>query len=278
VRISEIISQTVRRLAGAGIQNPALDAELLLSHSLSSDRMRLHVEPDRELTEAEERTMGRLVRRRLKFEPIAYILGKKEFYSLEFMVNRNVLIPRPETELVVDLAVYYAPPGARVADIGTGSGAIAVSVKHSRSDLEVYAVDISKRALDVARKNAAAIVGKNKIRFLHGDLFGPLAGMSFHVIAANPPYVDRKQAGSLQRDLSHEPEAALFSDERGGEVAGRIVKEAGGYLASGGVLIMEIGDTMKDFVLETGGGCGFAVSVLNDHAGLPRVAVMRKGD
>jgi release factor glutamine methyltransferase len=278
VRISEIMSQTVGELARAGVQNPVLDAELLLSHSLLSDRMRLHVGPDRELTEDEVRRMGRLVKRRLKFEPIAYILGKKEFYSLEFMVNRDVLIPRPETELVVDLVVYYAPAGARVADIGTGSGAIAVSVKHSRPDLEVYAVDISKRAVSVARRNAAAIVGKNKIKFLHGDLFKPLEGMRFRVIAANPPYIDRKHAGSLQKDLSHEPEAALFSDEGGGEVAERIVREAEDYLAPGGVLIMEIGDTMKDFVQETGGRIGFAVSVLNDYAGLPRVAVMKRGD
>ena len=275
MRISEIISRTVNELKQAGIQNPVLDAELLVSQPLAVDRMRLHVDADRELTSAEVGRIRRLVGRRLRFEPIAYILGKKEFYSLEFQVNRDVLIPRPETELVVDLVIYYARPGARIADIGTGSGAIAVSVKHSRPDLEVHATDISAKAVSVARRNASAILGKNKIKFHQGDLFEPLAGSRFQVIAVTPPYIDRERAGALQQDLSYEPEAALFSDGEGGAVIGKIIRDAGDYLYPGGMLLMEIGDTMNDFVQKSGERGGFTVSVLNDYAGLPRVAIMK---
>jgi release factor glutamine methyltransferase len=259
-----------------GIPSAVLDTELLVAHVLGTDRHLLRVDDDRALTVAEERRILGLARRRLTFEPVAYILGSKEFYSLDFLVNRNVLIPRPETELLVDMAVYYARLNASVADIGTGSGAIAVALKRERPDLDVHATDISAKALAVARKNADRLLGKKKIRFHQGSLFEPLAGMRFQVIAVNPPYVDRKAAGSLQKDLSFEPEVALFAARGGRVMVGRVIKKAGRFLTGDGVLIIEIGDDMKDFVKETGAASGFSVSVLNDYSGLPRVAVMKK--
>jgi release factor glutamine methyltransferase len=276
VRISEMVSYAEARFREAGIRNPLLDAELLTSHYLGLDRMRLHVDRDRELTAKESGGIMRFIKRRLAFEPVAYILGKKEFYSLDFSVTRDVLIPRPETELVVDLVVYYARLNARVVDIGTGSGSIAVSVKYTRQDLEVHATDISSKALSIARKNASAILGKNKIKFHQGDLFGPLAGLQFQVIAANPPYVDKTRAGSYQKDLCYEPGLALFSSNEGTAAIDKIVGGASSYLEDGGCLIMEIGDTMKDYVGKTGKNRGFSVSVLNDYSGLPRVAVMKR--
>ncbi len=275
MRISEMVSYAQAGFKKAGIQSPLLDAELLTSHCLGLDRMRLHVDKDRELTPKESGSIMRLVKRRLAFEPIAYILGKKEFYSLEFFVTKDVLIPRPETELVVDLMVYYAGRNARVVDIGTGSGSIAVSVKYTRQDLEVHATDLSPKALKVARKNSTAILGKNKVIFHQGDLFKPLSGMRFGVIAANPPYVD-KHGPPFQKELGYEPELALFSRDQGTGAIQKIIGGASPYLDAGGWLIMEIGDTMKDFVTETGRGRGFSVSVLNDYSGLPRVAVMKK--
>ncbi|OHD65699.1 MAG: protein-(glutamine-N5) methyltransferase, release factor-specific [Spirochaetes bacterium RBG_13_51_14] len=253
-----------------------MDAELLISHALDTERFRLHAVDDRELTADELRRINRLIRRRVQFEPIAYILGRKEFYSLDFIVNRHVLIPRPETELLVDLTVYHARQNAPVVDIGTGSGAIAISVKHSRSDLEVHATDISSEALATARKNAARILGRNRIRFHRGDLFKPLSGMRFQVIAVNPPYVDKKCALWLQKDLSFEPEVALFSGRKGRETIERVIAGSGGHLTDDGVLIMEIGDDMMDFIKKAGKGKGYSVSVLNDYSGLPRVAVMNR--
>jgi release factor glutamine methyltransferase len=276
VRISQMLAAVTGQLKEAGIPGPALDAELLVAGAIGTERYRLHVDDDRELGQAESAKIRRMTRRRLLFEPMAYILGFKEFYSLDFIVNRNVLIPRPETELLVDMVIYYARQNSRIVDIGTGSGAIAVSVKHSRADLEVNATDISAKALGVARKNAARILGKNSIRFHRGNLFGPLKGMRFQVIAVNPPYVDKKMSGLLQKDLFFEPAEALFAGKGGMETIERIIAQSGRFLTDDGVLIMEIGDEMKDFVKKTGSGKGFAVSVLKDYSGLPRVAVMKK--
>ncbi len=271
-----MVAAVAGQLKEAGIPSPLLDAELLVAGILGTDRYRLRVGDDRELERVEAARISRLVRRRLMFEPMAYILGSKEFYSLEFAVNRDVLIPRPETELLVDMVIYYAPRNAAIVDIGTGSGAIAVAVKHSRADLTVHATDVSEKALAVARRNAARILGKNRIVFHRGDLFDPLRGKSFQVIAVNPPYVDRDAATALQKDISFEPEAALFSGDGGRETVGRVIAESGGFLGDEGVLIMEIGDDMKEFVRTAGTGVGYTVSVLNDYSGLPRVAVMKK--
>lgn len=276
MRISEIRAAVMKQLKEAGIPGPALDAELLLAHALNTDRYRLLAADDRTLSRKEIGRINRLARRREQCEPVAYILGRKEFYSHDFIVNRDVLIPRPETELLVDMAVYYARQNASVVDIGTGSGAIAVSLKYARRDLDVHATDISAGALKTARKNAVRILGKNMIRFHLGDLYEPLSGMRFQVIAVNPPYVNRKSAGSLQRDLSYEPEVALFSGRGGRDTIGRVIAKSGRHLADGGVLIMEIGEEMKDFVKRSGKSRGFVVSVLNDYSGLPRVAVMKK--
>lgn len=276
MRVSEMVAAVAGQLKEAGIPSPLLDAELLVASILGTDRYRLRIDDDRELKRAEAARIGRLARRRLMFEPMAYILGNKEFYSLDFVVNPDVLIPRPETELLVDMVIYYARRNAAVVDIGTGSGAIAVAVKHSRSDLTVHATDVSEKALAVAQRNAARILGRNRILFHRGDLFEPLGGMGFQVIAVNPPYVDRAAASALQKDLSFEPETALFSGDGGRETVGRVIAESGVFLDDDGVLIMEIGDDMKEFVKTAGTGGGYAVSVLNDYSGLPRVAVMKK--
>lgn len=276
MRVSQMLNAVTGQLKDAGIPSAALDAELLIAGVIGMDRHRLRVADDRELAQTETARIGRLARRRLRFEPMAYILGVKEFYSLEFAVNRNVLIPRPETELLVDMAVYYARQNAAVVDIGTGSGAIAVSIKHTRADLDVHATDLSSKALTVARGNALRILGRNRITFHRGDLFGPLAGMRFDVIVSNPPYIDRTISGSLQKDLAYEPAEALYSGNYGRETVQRIISQAGGSMADGGVLIMEIGSDMKDFAIQTGRAADYAVSVLNDYAGLPRVAILKK--
>ncbi|MBN2078775.1 MAG: peptide chain release factor N(5)-glutamine methyltransferase [Spirochaetes bacterium] len=274
--VSEIVGVVSGRLKEAGIPGPLLDAELLVAHALGVDRQALLAGRDRPLADDEMRRIKRLTVRRERFEPVAYILGRREFYSLDFIVNRHVLIPRPETELLVDMAIYYAKMNARVVDIGTGSGAVAVAVKHARRDLEVHATDISPRALAVARKNAARITGKGSVRFHRGDLFEGLGGMRFQVIAANPPYVDPAAAPTLQRDLSFEPPVALYAGEEGRETAGRIIDESGDLLDEEGVLIMEMGDDMGNFVRESGSCRGYAVSILNDYSGKPRIAVMKK--
>jgi release factor glutamine methyltransferase len=151
------------------------------------ERFRLKVYPERELTPEELEEVRASVARRMKHEPGAYITGKKEFYSLEFQVDSRVLIPRPETELAVDLAVYYAPMNGLVLDLCTGSGAIAVALRHNRSDLDVIATDLSGEALDLAEKNCSGILKPGAIEFRQGHLFDPVEGMVFDCIVFQPP-------------------------------------------------------------------------------------------
>ncbi len=277
MRVKSALENAAARLRDAGVDTPRLDAELLLAHATGRERFSLITGDTIEITEEEQGVFSGLLERRIAREPVAYLTGAKEFYSLEYMVNREVLIPRPETELLVDCAIYYARQEGRVIDVGTGSGAIAVSLQHNRPDLALWAVDISKGALKVAKENARLILGDHRIRFLQGDLFGPVKGMTFDVIVSNPPYVDPGTKDELCPDILHEPETALFAGDRGREIIRRIINEAGEYLETGGALILEMGDGMKEFVFSTSETSGYGVSVLSDYAGRPRVAVLRKG-
>ena len=273
--VSEYMRAVAAELKNAGIGTYLLDSEILVSHALNTDRFRLLANCEKSLAPEEMKEIDRLVKRRLRFEPVAYITQRKEFYSLEFFVNRSVLIPRPETELLVDLVIYYAPQNGSVIDLGTGSGAIAVAVKHNRADCVVYGTDISRKALRVASANARAILGCKAVVFKEGDLFNAVSEESFDIIVSNPPYVDREKAEFLQKDLLHEPEVALFAGDHGRETIRKIVYESKDHLHPRGIVLVEIGEEMKDFIADLGNREGFSVSVLNDHAGLPRVAVLK---
>lgn len=275
ITIGECLQEAAAALSAAGVENAALDAEVLIGHFCGMERYQVKAYPEREVKSDQYEKIADAVARRSSFEPVAYITGKKEFYSLEFSVNRDVLIPRPETELLVDLASYYIPMNGKALDLCTGCGCIAVAVKHSRSDADITASDISQRALVVAKKNAEAILGKNKLRFAEGDLFEPVSGKVFDCIICNPPYVDTALKKSLQPDLAFEPPEALFCGEEGRELAGKIISRCGNFLSGGGVLIMEIGEAMADFVRQAGEKAGFSVSVMNDYGGLPRAAVFK---
>lgn len=273
--VSELIKEVISQLKQTGIEKPVIDAEVIISHVLNIERFMLIIEHDRKLTADEIKKITVLVKRRLNFEPLAYIICKKEFYSLDFFVNSNVLIPRQETELLVDLVLYYAMQNATVLDLGTGSGAIAISVKYNRTDLAVIASDISSKALEVAKKNSENLLGGNSIEFFSGNLFESFSQMRFDIIAANPPYINRNLSDSLQKELSFEPEIALFSEECGKKITARIIREAKHYIEEGGILIIEIGDGMRDFVMDTGEINGYTVTILSDYSGLPRVAILK---
>ncbi len=277
MQLSLLLQEVTERFREGGIENPVTDAQLIIAHVLEMERFRVSLERERKPGEEELKKIERLVKRRLAFEPLAYITGVKEFYSLEFRVNKNVLIPRPETELVVDLALYYAPLDATLLDLGTGSGAIAVALKHNRKDLDITATDISKKALSVARKNALNITGPRSVRFLEGDLFEPLGGRIFDIIVSNPPYIDPGISGTLQRELRHEPPEALYSPKKGRRETERIIRGVKKHSHERSVIILEIGYDMKNFVVEKGKEAGFDVSVMNDYSGLPRVVVLRAG-
>ncbi|MBP7602316.1 MAG: peptide chain release factor N(5)-glutamine methyltransferase [Spirochaetes bacterium] len=274
--VGEAVKEISARLVSAGVETPVLDAEVLLAFALGVERYRLLVDAGRPVDPAGFRASLRMTRRRCAGEPVAYIVGRKEFYSLDFRVTRGVLIPRPETELLVDMALYHARPGAVLLDLGTGSGAIAVAVARNRPDIKVYASDISSAALRVAKWNCRHLAGPRAVTFRAGDLFAPFEGKRFDVVVSNPPYIDPSVAPSLQREIAFEPEVALFAGERGRAVLSRIIASAGRHLTKDGVLLLEMGHDMRDFIMEAGRKGGYTVSVFNDLSGLPRAALLKR--
>jgi release factor glutamine methyltransferase len=216
-----------------------LENRILLCHALGLARVALITQSERALDAAEAAALDALVQRRLRGEPIAYIVGKREFFGLELRVTDAVLIPRPDTELLVELALERLPAQGRALDMGTGSGAIAVALAHSRPDAAVTALDVSVAALAVARGNAAAHGAA--VRFLHSDWFAAVGADRFDVIASNPPYIAAGDAHLSQGDLRFEPVGALTDRADGLSALRTIVAGARAHLAPQGWLLLEHG-------------------------------------
>lgn len=216
-----------------------LENRILLTHALGISRVELITQSERRLTPQEAQRLSHLIQRRLAGEPIAYLTGEREFYGLALAVNPSVLIPRPETELLVELALERLPPHGRVLDLGTGSGAIAIAIAHQRPDAQVCAVDVSAEALAVAARNAER--HRVRLRLLQGDWYGPLHGERFDLVVANPPYIHADDAHLTQGDLRFEPSGALTDRADGLSALRAIVRDAPSHLAPDAWLLMEHG-------------------------------------
>ena len=230
--------------AALGVSSPRLDAELLLSHALGCDRVRLYMDMQRPLAADELAAVRALVVRRRKREPVAYILGRREFYRRSFELSKDVLVPRPETEVLVDRALEALPAGAGPAlDLCTGSGVIAISLALERPELQVDATDLSPAALAVARKNAELLGASERVRFYEGELFSAVpAGQQYALIAANPPYVaDGDWSGLAPEITGHEPRMALTAGVDGLDVLRRLSVQVADYLLPGGAALFELG-------------------------------------
>ena len=249
-----------------------LDAELLLEYVTGLSRTDFRAAPERALPAAAGWSFQQLIRRRLQGEPVAYIRGHQEFWSLLLEVTPAVLIPRPETELVVERALALLRPDAKeMADLGTGSGAIALAVASERPSLQIMAVDACADALEIAKRNAARLQ-LGTVRFERGSWFAPLAGRRFDVVAANPPYIARGDVDLAAEVSRFEPEIALIAGPTGLEAIEQIVAQAGAHLAPGGWLILEHGWTQAGAVRERLVRSGFAhVRSHADLAGHERV-------
>jgi release factor glutamine methyltransferase len=232
---------TATLLLARSSSSARLDAELLLEYVTGLSRTDFRAAPERELPAAAGWSFQQLIRRRLQGEPVAYIRGHQEFWSLLLEVTPAVLIPRPETELVVERALALLQPEATgLADLGTGSGAIALAVASERPSLQVTAVDVSADAIEIARRNAGRLQLGN-VRFERGHWFAPLTGRRFDVVVANPPYIARGD-NDLAADVRRfEPEIALIAGATGLEAIEQIVAQAGAHLQPGGWLILEHG-------------------------------------
>lgn len=262
----------------AGLPLDALENRILLCHVLGLTRVGLITGSERLLTEAEAARLSALVTRRLDGEPIAYIVGQREFFGLPFQVGPAVLIPRPDTELIVELALKrlaHLPPPARLLDMGTGSGAIAVAVAHTRPDVLVTALDVSAAALDVARANAAA--NGARVRFVQSDWFTAVGDEVFDLIASNPPYIAAGDAHLAQGDLRFEPAGALTDHADGLSALRTIVDGAGGHLVAGGWLLLEHGYDQAEAVRGLLAHAGYAdVQSWRDLGGIERVSGGRR--
>lgn len=251
--IRRVVKWSTDDFAARGIESARLDAELLVAHALGLDRVKLYMDLDRPLTPEELAAIRALVMRRRKREPIAYILGRREFYGRSFAVSPAVLIPRPDTETLIERALELLSEDAAgpVLDLCTGSGAIAITLAAERASLEVHATDLSEAALEVAKKNAEALGVGERVRWHQGDLFAALPGPREHaLIACNPPYVPEGDRASMSPDVAqHEPGMALFAGEDGLDVLRRLCAEAPRWLAPGGTILIEVGAGQAPAVL-----------------------------
>jgi release factor glutamine methyltransferase len=253
----------------------AVDRRLLICEALGVTRVELITQSGRVLNADEAARMNDLLARRLAGEPIAYILGRREFYGLSFAVSADVLIPRPETELLVQLALERLPPHGNALDMGTGSGAIAVALAHTRQDAAVSALDVSEAALALAARNAAARGAA--VTFIHSDWYAAVAGRRFELIVSNPPYIAAGDVHLSTGDLRFEPVGALTDHADGLSALRRIICGAPEHLAAGGWLLMEHGYDQADQVraLLDAQGVFDQVQSWRDLAGIARVSGAR---
>lgn len=263
--VREALGRAATRLRERAILSARLEAELLLAHVLGVPRLDLHAGGDRALLPPEAAAFEGLLERRGRGEPVAYLTGRKEFYSLELLVTPDVLVPRPETEMLVDRVVELRP--GRLLDLGTGSGCVAVACGVHLPACDVTATDVSAAALDVARANAERHGAR--IRFLAGDLYGAVPeGERFDVIASNPPYV---RAAEAERVATHEPLLALDGGPDGLALLARVIEGAPGALVPGGTLLCEIGEDQEAVALHLAKGHFASAEVIRDLAGNPRM-------
>lgn len=278
--VLELLRWTTDYFDRSGIDSARLDAEVLLAHALETDRLRLYVDHEKPVQASERDRFRALVQRRVgERVPVSLLLGEREFWSLPFRVSSDVLTPRPETETLVEAAlskVADSESTPRILDLGTGSGAIALSLASELPHAEITATDLSPAALQIASENADHLHTGERIRFLAGDLFEPVASERFDLIVSNPPYVGRDDAESLPPELSHEPEMALFAGADGLDVIRRLVAEAGDHLSPGGWLFIEHSPEQVEAIERELVRAGFTeLERRFDLARLPRVSGAR---
>jgi release factor glutamine methyltransferase len=272
-----------------GIENPRASAEILLAHVLGSSRIDLYLRHDQPLHASELESYRKLIKRRVQHEPVAYIIEQKEFWSLELKVTPEVLIPRPETECLVEMAIDYlktfdrTTEVPRVLELGTGSGAISIALAHEQPEACYLASDVSMEAVQLARENARRILKKEKIHFFAGQWFEALgnAKPDFDLVISNPPYICDADISQLAAEISaYEPHRALSGGEDGLRSVAELIRKAPFFLKPGGLLIIEIGYNQKAAVqkLAQARECYSSIGFKKDYGGHNRVVTLKKNE
>jgi release factor glutamine methyltransferase len=274
----EVLQSTTDYFKKRGVESARLNAEHLLAHALKRKRIELYLEFERELTEAELAPLRELVRRRGQGEPLQHLLGTVEFAGQTFLCDKRALVPRPETEQLVEiLKSKIENRKSKILDVGTGSGVIALSLAAKFPEAKVTATDVSVDALNLARENAEHLGLTSRVEFLSVDLL-TYVNHVYDVIVANLPYIATGDRGTLSREVGHDPEAALFGGERGDEIVRRLIGEAPAHLAPGGLLALEVGlgqaDDLVAFMAEKN---YHDIETERDYAGVIRFLFGRYG-
>lgn len=278
-RVLDLIQWTTEYFKRCDIPGPRLDAELLLSHVLDTNRLQLYLRFEMPVYPEHLAAFRELIKKRVAHSPVSYLTNRKEFFSLDFYVDPRVLIPRPETEVLVESVLQAQETPCQLIDIGTGSGAIAISLAANRPEWEIIATDISADALKVAQKNSVVHHCADRLTFLQGNLFKPLEGLPnprFDWIVSNPPYVSTAEFPSLLPDVrDHEPETALLAGTNGLDVITGILEDAPRFLKPGGRVGLEIGHNhspdVQDIVQSNSAYVGS--QVIKDYSGVERVVI-----
>ncbi len=267
------LAQGVKLLSDGGVPAPRLTAEVLLAHALQRERIYLIAHAGDDISDLAQLHFGRYLHERLQGKPTQYITKRQEFYGRDFRVEPGVLIPRPETELLIELAVPHLQPGMRVLDIGAGSGCIAITLALEAA-VQSVATDLSPTALRIAARNNATLHGG--VQFVQADLASPFAPASFDAVVSNPPYIPEHDRHSLAAEVrDHEPASALFAGPDGLDIYRRLIPQAAHVLRPGGLLALELGFGQAQAIELLLDGW-LDVSLYPDLAGIPRVALARR--
>ncbi len=281
MELKQALASAVDRLESADVGSPRLNAEVLLMFVLGVNRAYLYAHPERELTSEEQTRYDEVQAQRATGMPSQYITGHQEFWGLDFVVSPAVLIPRPETEHLIEAVLELTREISRpkIVDVGTGSGCIALALAHELKDCEVHALDVSNEALEIARANAARLQLDGRVRFAPGNVLEAMCGVhDFDFVVSNPPYVGFDEADKVQRSVrDFEPRMAVFAGEQGLDVIRPLVEQAHVVLKTGGWLALEIGYSMQDAVVGLLNPTMWEhVRVVPDLQGIPRVLAARK--
>ena len=277
--LKDALTSSIARLTAAQVGSPRLNAEILLMFTLACDRAYIYAHPERELSPEERARYEEALAQRSRGVPAQYITGHQEFWGMDFIVSSAVLIPRPETEHVIETVLHSSDggrvsspaPGQRIVDVGTGSGCIALALARELPKAEIHATEISAAALEIARVNAARHQLEPRVRFYETDLLAGLPANSFDFVVSNPPYVGESEEDEVQLEVrKFEPRTAVFAGPTGLEVIERLVPQAQAALKPGGFLVMEISGSIAEGVTRLLRGWQ-NVQVTNDLRGIPRV-------